>query len=141
MMDSRTAHSPAGRPYRVVLGPHRQVEPVTPFHGNETLCREVHTGRSVGGHHRKSSLHRDNVHGLPRSIQDEALMFKRSHKFKCLFFLAFSQMIERMELEYDKVLLALHPLGISVSAALYYQMIGSKVKIHSVWLLHVAWIF
>jgi hypothetical protein len=53
----------------------------------------------------------------------------------------FSQMIERMELEYDKVLLALHPLGISVSAALYNQMIGSKVKIHSVWLLHVAWIF
>jgi hypothetical protein len=85
----RSAHSPAGRPYRVVLGPHRQVEPVTPFHGNETLCREVHAGRSVGGHHRKSSLHRDNVHGLPRSIQDEALMFKRSHKFKCLFFLAF----------------------------------------------------
>jgi hypothetical protein len=31
----------------------------------------------------------------------------------------FSQMIEGMELEYDKVLLALHPLGISVSAALY----------------------
>jgi hypothetical protein len=50
-------------------------------------------------------------------------------------------MIERMELEYDKVLLALHPLGISASAALYNQMIGSKVKIHSVWLLHVAWIF
>jgi hypothetical protein len=47
--------------------------------------------------------------------------------------------IERMELEYDKALLALHPLGISVSAALHNQMIGSKVKIHSVWLLHVAW--
>jgi hypothetical protein len=44
-----------------------------------------------------------------------------------------------MELEYDKALLALHPLGISVSAALHNQMIGSKVKIHSVWLLHVAW--
>jgi hypothetical protein len=48
--------------------------------------------------------------------------------------------IERMELEYDKALLTLHPLGISVSAALYNQMIGSNVKIHSVWLLHIAWI-
>ena len=48
--------------------------------------------------------------------------------------------IERMELEYDKALLALHPLGISVTAALYNQMIGAKVEIHSVWLLHSAWI-
>jgi hypothetical protein len=47
--------------------------------------------------------------------------------------------IERMELEYDKALLALHPLGISVTAALYNQMIGSKVEIHSTWLLHFAW--
>jgi hypothetical protein len=49
-------------------------------------------------------------------------------------------LIERMELEYDKALLALHPLGISVSAALYNQMIGLKVQIHSLWLLYFAWI-
>jgi hypothetical protein len=44
-----------------------------------------------------------------------------------------------MELEYDKALLVLHPLGISVSAALYNQMIAAKVKIHSVCLLHLSW--
>jgi hypothetical protein len=49
-------------------------------------------------------------------------------------------LIERMELEYDKALLVLHPLGISVSAALYGQMLGSKVPIRSVGLLHWAWI-
>jgi hypothetical protein len=49
-------------------------------------------------------------------------------------------LIERMELEYDKALLVLHPLGISVSAALYGQILASKVKIHSVGLLHLAWI-
>ena len=45
-----------------------------------------------------------------------------------------------MELEYDKALLVLHPLGISVSAALYNQMVSAKVKIHSVRLLHLAWL-
>jgi hypothetical protein len=49
-------------------------------------------------------------------------------------------LIERMELEYDKALLVLHPLGISVSAALYNQMIAAKVKIHSVSLLHWSWL-
>jgi hypothetical protein len=44
-----------------------------------------------------------------------------------------------MELEYEKALLALHPLGISVSAALYNPMIGSKVEVRSAWLLHLAW--
>ena len=88
--DPWRANSAAGRANTIVLGPYWKVEPVTPFHGNETLCREVHAGRSVGGHHRKSSLHRDSVHGLPRSIQDEALMFKRSHKLNvCSFWLFF----------------------------------------------------
>jgi hypothetical protein len=45
-----------------------------------------------------------------------------------------------MELEYDKALLALHPLGISVSAALYNKMVAAKVKIHSVCMLHWAWL-
>ena len=44
-----------------------------------------------------------------------------------------------MELEYDKALLALHPLGISVSAALYNQMLTSKVQIHAEVLLRLAW--
>jgi hypothetical protein len=49
-------------------------------------------------------------------------------------------LIERMELEYDKALLALHPLGISVSAALYNQMLAAKITIQSVYILHWSWV-
>src|SRR5260370_37533574 len=49
--------------------------------------------------------------------------------------------IEKMELEFDKALLALHPLGITVSAALYNQLIASKIPIRSQWCIFSAWIF
>jgi hypothetical protein len=49
--------------------------------------------------------------------------------------------IEKMELEFDKALLALHPLGITVSAALYNQLIASKIPIGSQWCIFSAWIF
>jgi len=48
-------------------------------------------------------------------------------------------LIERMELEYDKALLLLHPLGITVTAGLYNQMIAAKMKMHSEWLLYLSW--
>jgi hypothetical protein len=44
-----------------------------------------------------------------------------------------------MELEYDKALLALHPLGITVTAGLYNQMTAAKLKIHSEWSLYLSW--
>lgn len=49
--------------------------------------------------------------------------------------------IEKMELEFDKALLALHPLGITVSAALYNQLLASKIPVRSQWCIFSAWIF
>jgi hypothetical protein len=47
--------------------------------------------------------------------------------------------IERMETEYDKALLTLNPAAITISIALYNQLIvASKVPRH-IWLLHSAW--
>jgi hypothetical protein len=80
--------------------------------------------------HRLRRIRRPSDLEAPRSAEDTAFWDYRKRV---------QDVIERMELEYDKALLALHPLGISVSAALHNQMIGSKVKIHSVWLLHAAW--
>jgi hypothetical protein len=35
--------------------------------------------------------------------------------------------MEKMELEFDKALLALHPLAITISAALYNQLVAAKI--------------
>jgi hypothetical protein len=38
--------------------------------------------------------------------------------------------VERMELEYDKALLVLHPLGISVTSALFVALLNSASIVH-----------
>jgi hypothetical protein len=47
--------------------------------------------------------------------------------------------IERMEIEYDKALLALNPAAITVSIALYNQLIAAAKVPPDTWLLHIAW--
>ena len=48
--------------------------------------------------------------------------------------------IERMEIEYDKALLALNPAAITVSIALYNQLIAAAKAPPDTWLLHIAWL-
>lgn len=47
--------------------------------------------------------------------------------------------MERMELEYDKALLVLHPLGISVTSALFVSLLNAKAAIPDRTLLFVSW--
>lgn len=49
--------------------------------------------------------------------------------------------IERMEIEYDKALLALNPAAITVSIALYNQLIAAAKVPRNTSLLHLAWGF
>jgi len=49
--------------------------------------------------------------------------------------------MEKMELEFDKALLALHPLAITISAALYNQLVAAKIPSRNRWLVLVAWGF
>ena len=77
--DPRRANIAAGRANAIVLGPHRKVEPLAPFDRNKAPFCEVHSGCSVGGHHGKSGLDRDDVHSLPGPIQDKTLIFEYSH--------------------------------------------------------------
>src|ERR1700724_704401 len=78
--DPRRPDSPAGRTDTIVPGSHWKIEPVAPFHWNEISgCAEIHSGCSIGRHHGKSGLDRDDVHSLPRSIQDKTLVFEHSH--------------------------------------------------------------
>lgn len=47
--------------------------------------------------------------------------------------------MERMELEYDKALLVLHPLGISVTSALFVSLLNAKTEIPNRSLLFISW--
>jgi hypothetical protein len=47
--------------------------------------------------------------------------------------------IERMEIEYDKALLALNPAAITVSIALYNQLIAATKVPNDTLPLHIAW--
>jgi hypothetical protein len=47
--------------------------------------------------------------------------------------------MEKMELEFDKALLALHPLAITISAALYNQLVAATIPPRNRWLVLVAW--
>ncbi len=47
--------------------------------------------------------------------------------------------VERMELEYDKALLVLHPLGISVTSALFVSLLNSHSVIRHREILLFAW--
>src|SRR5258706_14564881 len=47
--------------------------------------------------------------------------------------------MERMELEYDKALLVLHPLGISVTSALFVSLLNAKAVIPDRSLLFISW--
>jgi hypothetical protein len=51
-----------------------------------------------------------------------------------------SDSIERMETEYDKALLTLNPAAITVSLALYNQLLTASKVPHCVTLLHIAWL-
>jgi hypothetical protein len=48
--------------------------------------------------------------------------------------------MERMELEYDKALLVLHPLGISVTSALFVSLLNSNSIIRHRGILLIAWL-
>ncbi len=48
--------------------------------------------------------------------------------------------VERMELEYDKALLVLHPLGISVTSGLLVGLLNAHAVIKDYLFLYLAWI-
>jgi hypothetical protein len=48
--------------------------------------------------------------------------------------------VERMELEYDKALLVLQPLGISVTSALLVALWNNHAKIDSYFFIYLSWI-
>jgi hypothetical protein len=45
-----------------------------------------------------------------------------------------------MELEYDKALLALHPLAISVTSALVVALWNNRAEVPSYFFIHCAWV-
>jgi hypothetical protein len=83
-------------------------------------------------------MSRKRVRSICRSRETDAMRTSNDRSWEHRKRL--QDLVERMELEYDKALLALHPLGISVSAALYNQMLAAKITIQSVYLLHWSWV-
>ncbi len=73
--DRRRAHRSVNGLDAVIPFPHRQREPLRPFHGaHAAIVLDVERGRGIGGHHTERLGGRLHVNGLPVAVQ---------HQYRC----------------------------------------------------------